>query len=104
MPEIDWVKIEVNNNEAIVKIELTPDKNISYEDMALAVRYVFNAFQDIKVEKIKIIGRGPIWLYAALVHSVAHLTKAVYVYDAINKKYVAVVTHSPSINLGSIEE
>ncbi|RLG05954.1 MAG: hypothetical protein DRN68_07790, partial [Thaumarchaeota archaeon] len=53
-----------------------------------------------KTDVIKITGRGPIWLYSAIVHIVAHLTKAVAVYDAINNTYVIVVSHHPKYRIG----
>ena len=93
---LDWVKI----TEDTVRFEIYPTQIISYEELPKAVNFVFNYFSRRKTELIKISGRGPIWLYCAVVHAVAHLAKAVAVYDAVNSCYVVVVSHHPNYRIG----
>lgn len=92
----DWLKIR---DDTII-FEIPPTRTITYEELPKAVDEVFKHFSKKKTDVIKITGRGPIWLYSAIVHIVAHLTKAVAVYDAINNTYVIVVSHHPKYRIG----
>ncbi|MEM0479458.1 MAG: CRISPR-associated protein Csx3 [Pyrobaculum sp.] len=103
--ELRWLKIEVENeNSVLVKFELTPDTNIAPEELAIAVRQVHNALQNLRVKKIRITGRGPIWLYSAVTHAVAHMAPVVQVFDAINKRWITVTSHTPEYRIGQVEE
>ena len=92
----DWLRIR---DDTII-FEIPPTRTIAYEELPKAVEKVFKHFSERKADVIKITGRGPIWLYSAIVHVVAHLTKAVAVYDAINDTYVIVVSHHPRYRIG----
>ncbi|MEM4819166.1 MAG: CRISPR-associated protein Csx3 [Nanopusillaceae archaeon] len=103
--ELKWLKVEVvDENTAVIKFELTPDTNIAPEELAIAVRQVHNAFQNLRVKKIRITGRGPIWLYSAVTHAVAHMAPIVQVFDAINKRWITVTSHTPEFKIGQVEE
>ncbi|MEM1547287.1 MAG: CRISPR-associated protein Csx3 [Candidatus Methanomethylicia archaeon] len=92
----DWISID----EDTIIFNIPPTRSISYSELPDAVNTVFNYFSKNKKNIIKITGRGPIWLYSAIVHVVAHLTRAVAVYDAISGKYVVVVSHDPNYAIG----
>jgi len=97
MSGLDWLII----NGDTVTFNIPPTYNISYSDLPTAVLKVYNYYSNNKFDIIRITGRGPIWLYTAIVHAVAHLAKAIAVYDAINKKYVVVVSHDPMYKIGT---
>lgn len=94
----DWMSIE---GDTIV-FNIPPTRSIKHTELPDAVNYAFQYFSKNKVSLIKITGRGPIWLYTAVVHVVAHLARAVAVYDAVSGKYVIVVSHDPSYMVGMI--
>ncbi|MEM1694384.1 MAG: CRISPR-associated protein Csx3 [Ignisphaera sp.] len=87
-------KIIIDRKQGVITFDLTPSDVIQYSDLPRIIDKVFKEFQNTEVEVVKITGRGPVWLYSAVVHTVAHLAKAVAVFDAVNKKYVVVVSHS----------
>lgn len=93
---MEWLKIEGDK----VVFDVPPAKAVSPEDLPKAVELVFRHFSSNKVELIKVTGRGPVWLYSAVVHAVAHLSKAVGVYSAIDGAYIVVVSHDPKYRIG----
>ncbi|MEM0094067.1 MAG: CRISPR-associated ring nuclease Crn3/Csx3 [Thermofilum sp.] len=93
---IEWLKIQ----GCTVEFQLSPTTVITPDVLPQVVDTVYKAFVERKCSIIKITGRGPIWLYSAVVHAVAHLTPAVAVYDAIGKRYIVVVSHSPEYKVG----
>jgi len=97
---LSWLRIEGDT----IRFDITPTQLIPLEDLPKAVDIVFKHFSSSRVDLIKVTGRGPIWLYSAIVHAVAHLTRAVAVYDAINNIYVIVVSHSPKYRIGQVLE
>lgn len=92
----DWMSID----EDTIIFSIPPTRSISYKELPDAVNAAFNYFSKNKKNIIKITGRGPIWLYSAIVHAVAHLARAVAVYDAISGKYVIVVSHDSEYSIG----
>ncbi|MEM2185176.1 MAG: CRISPR-associated protein Csx3 [Candidatus Methanomethylicia archaeon] len=100
MKNLNWLIIEGNE----IKFSLSPNQAIAPSELPRVVEAVYNYFSINKVDLIKISGRGPIWLYSAVVHAVAHLAKAIAVYDAINNCYIVVVSHHPKYEIGQIIE
>ncbi|MEM0083854.1 MAG: CRISPR-associated protein Csx3 [Candidatus Methanomethylicia archaeon] len=100
MNDLNWLVIEGDE----IKFNLTPNQSITPDSLPKAVEIVYNHFSINKVDLIKVSGRGPIWLYSAVVHAVAHLAKAIAVYDAINNCYIVVVSHHPKYEIGQIIE
>lgn len=98
MPE--WLKLSVSGSRAIIEFAIGPTQVISYSELEPAVHEVYSFFKDKSVDVVLITGRGPVWLYSAIVHTIAHLAKAVAVFDAIQKKHVIVVTHSAEFKIG----
>lgn len=97
----EWLKIEGDK----IMFDIPPTKAIPLEDLPKAVDSVFKHFSSNRVELIRITGRGPIWLYSAIVHAVAHLSKAVGVYSAVDGAYIIVVSHDPKYKIGEkVEE
>lgn len=92
----EWLMIEGDK----IVFDIPPTKTISLDELPRAVDSAFRYFSSNKVDLIRITGRGPIWLYSAIVHAVAHLAKAVAVYDAINNAYIIVVSHDPRYKIG----
>jgi CRISPR-associated Csx3 family protein len=83
-----------------IRFEIPPTQSITYDSLPLAVEEAYRYYVGRKFDVIKVTGRGPIWLYSAIVHTVAHLAKAVAVYDAINGVYVIVASHNPNYKIG----
>lgn len=96
--------MKIDTNKCIATFDLKPSDSISHKDVATATDAVFDAFSKSNCDVVKITGRGPIWLYSAVVHAVAHLAKAVMVYDAVNKVWVVVASHNPSYRIGQVIE
>ncbi|MEN2974900.1 MAG: CRISPR-associated protein Csx3 [Candidatus Caldarchaeales archaeon] len=96
MPE--WMSIR----EDTIIFNIPPTRSITYSELPNAVNAAFEYFSKNKKNIVKITGRGPIWLYSSIVHVVAHLARAVAVYDAIVGKYVIVVSHDPEYSIGSV--
>lgn len=96
----DWLKLE----KGTIKFEIPPTRSITYDELPGAVEAAFKHFSSERAGVIKVTGRGPIWLYSAVVHAVAHLAKAVAVYDAVNGNYVVVASHSPEYRVGQVLE
>ncbi|MCX8193671.1 MAG: CRISPR-associated protein Csx3 [Nitrososphaeria archaeon] len=94
----DWMSIR----EDTVIFNIPPTRSITYSELPNAVNAAFEYFSKNKTSVIKITGRGPIWLYCAVVHAVAHLSRAVAVYDAIFGKYIVVVSHDPNYTIGEV--
>ncbi|MEM1522726.1 MAG: CRISPR-associated ring nuclease Crn3/Csx3 [Thermofilum sp.] len=97
---IDWLRIE----GCTIEFQLTPTQTITPEILPKVVEAVYKAFVGQKCQIIKVTGRGPIWLYSAVVHAVAHLTPAVAVFDAVGKRFVIVVSHAPEYKVGQVIE
>lgn len=98
---LEKIRVEKDGNVATIVFDLLPTDTISYSDLPLIVNKVYNDLSKLQdIDIVRITGRGPIWLYSAVVHVTAHLAKAVAVYDAINKKFVVVVSHNPSYHVG----
>ncbi|MEM1694583.1 MAG: CRISPR-associated protein Csx3 [Ignisphaera sp.] len=95
-------KILVDAKQGLVVFDLTPNDVVRYTDLPKIIDKVFRELQKTEANVIKITGRGPVWLYSAVVHTASHLAKAVAVFDAVNKKYVIVVTHSPEYRVGDV--
>ena len=47
-------------------------------------------------------GRGPIWLYGALIHEIVHMVKAVGVYDPKVQGWVIVASHDRTKRVGDV--
>ncbi|MEM4976127.1 MAG: CRISPR-associated protein Csx3 [Desulfurococcaceae archaeon] len=101
-----WLNVKIEGETAVIEFNLTPTQTITYNDIPAVVEKVFNAIcgSGARVKVVKVTGRGPIWLYSALTHVVAHCAAAVAVFDAINKQYVVVVTHSTEYKIGQVIE
>ncbi|MEM4436885.1 MAG: CRISPR-associated protein Csx3 [Thermosphaera sp.] len=97
---LEKIKIEKLGNTAMIIFDLMPTDVVQYSDLPDIINKVYKELQSIDAEIVEIAGRGPIWLYSAVVHVAAHLAKAVAVYDAINKKYVIVVSHTNIYRVG----
>lgn len=95
-------KIVVDSEKGVVQFNLSPTDALSYADLPRIVEKVYREIQGSNVDVVKITGRGPIWLYSAVTHAVAHLAKAIAVFDAVNRRYVVVVTHSPEYRIGDV--
>jgi len=93
---LDWIVFDKDT----VRFEIPPTQSITYQQLPDAIQKAYRYFSENKFDAIKIYGRAPIWLYTAIVHAVAHLAKAVAVYDAINREYVVVVSHHPAYQIG----
>ncbi|MEM4436145.1 MAG: CRISPR-associated protein Csx3 [Thermosphaera sp.] len=101
---LEKMRIEKLGNTAMITFNLMPTDVVQYSDLPDIINKVHKELQYINAEVIMIMGRGPIWLYSAVVHVAAHLAKAVAVYDAINKKYVIVVSHTNIYRIGEAFE
>ncbi|MEM1687315.1 MAG: CRISPR-associated protein Csx3 [Zestosphaera sp.] len=97
---IEKIRVEKTDNVVTIYFDLSPTDVLQYKDLPTIINKVFSELQTTSAEIVRIAGRGPIWLYASVVHIVSHLTKAVAVFDAVNKKYVIVVSHSPNYHIG----
>ena len=53
-------------------------------------------------EGLIISGRGPIWLYAAVLHKYMHTFAYVAVYDPKLRGAVVVATHLPPVKIGTV--
>ncbi|MEM4889555.1 MAG: CRISPR-associated protein Csx3 [Thermosphaera sp.] len=102
----EWIDTKIEGEVAIIEFKLTPTQTITYSDIPAAVEKAFNAIcgSGERIKVVKISGRGPIWLYASIVHAVAHCAAAIAVYDAVNKQYVIVISHSPEYKIGQVIE
>lgn len=98
MENLDWIIIDRDT----IKFNIPPTQSITPDDLPKVIETIYNYFSREKVDLIKITGRGPIWLYSAITHAIAHLTKAVAIYDAINNHYIIVVSHNPKYKIGQI--
>jgi len=91
-------KLRVNDEIALVEFELkrdlTPEdlKNVSPPDP------VKGKFAD---RIVVISGRGPVWLYAYLVHFY-HPTKAIATFDPRLDGAVVVASHNPELSVGDV--
>ena len=95
----DLVKIRTETDEKYVKIEFELTENI----IPAQIQEVLRVFPDVKGPKhLLISGRGPIWLYGALIHKYAHLVQSVAIYDPKQGGYVVVVSHSPEVKVGDL--
>ncbi|MEM4964957.1 MAG: CRISPR-associated protein Csx3 [Pyrobaculum sp.] len=102
--KIEWLDVKKKDNDVYVEIQLTPTQTIEPSDIPQAVDYVFKRVNELNGGKrVRITGRGPVWLYVALVHTVAHLCECVQVFDAVQRRWITVVTHSNICKLGEIE-
>jgi len=97
---LEKIRVEKLGNTAMITFNLMPTDVVQYSDLPDIINKVYKELQSIDAEIVEIAGRGPIWLYSAVVHVAAHLTKAVAVYDAVNKKYVVVVSHTNNYRIG----
>ncbi|MEM2383243.1 MAG: CRISPR-associated protein Csx3 [Desulfurococcaceae archaeon] len=97
---IEKIRIEKTDNVVTIYFDLSPTDILQYKDLPAIINKIFSELQNVNADVVKITGRGPVWLYSAVTHVVAHLTKCVAVYDAVNKKYVIVVSHSPNYHIG----
>ncbi|MEM4964438.1 MAG: CRISPR-associated protein Csx3 [Pyrobaculum sp.] len=105
MEQPSWLKIIQHNDIAYIEFTLTPSANISPEELAPAVDYAFRELNKLtNVRKIRLTGRGPIWLYVAMTHAVAHLAPVVQVYDATQRRWVTVTVHAPGHRIGDVEQ
>ncbi|MEM4455150.1 MAG: CRISPR-associated protein Csx3 [Thermofilaceae archaeon] len=99
---IEKIRIEKTDNVVTIYFDLSPTDVLQYKDLPAIINKIFNELQTVNAEVVRITGRGPIWLYSAVTHVVAHLTKCVAVYDAVSKKYVIVVSHSHEYKVGDV--
>ncbi|MEM1697774.1 MAG: CRISPR-associated protein Csx3 [Thermofilaceae archaeon] len=97
---IEWLKIQ----GCIVEFQLTPTQTITPDLLPKVVEAVYKAFVGQKCQVVKITGRGPIWLYSAVVHAIAHLAPAVAVFDAVQKRFIVVVSHAEEYKVGQVIE
>lgn len=99
--EVDILdKVKVDKKQGIITFDLSPSDVVRYTDLPKIIDKIYKEMQETNTDVIKITGRGPIWLYSAVVHTVAHLSKAVAIFDGVNKKYVVVVSHSQEYKVG----
>lgn len=96
--------MRVEGRTAIVEFNLGATDVVRHEDIEPVVKAVYEFLQSAPVDVVKITGRGPTWLYAATTHAAAHMAKCVATFDAVNRRYVVVVTHSPDYKLGQVVE
>ena len=95
---LGWLKIKDDN----IFFDISPTESIAISELPKVVEKVYDYFRSNRVDVVKVSGRGPIWLYSAVVHTVAHLAGAVAVYDAVNGVYVVVVSHTPRYKIGQV--
>lgn len=97
---IEKIRIEKVDNVVTIYFDLTPTDVLRYEDLPLIINKIFSELQSANADVVRITGRGPVWLYSAVTHVVAHLSKAVAVFDAVNKRYIIVVSHANNYRVG----
>jgi len=103
---MEWIAVKQEGEIVYIEFWLTPATNIEASELRPAVEYIYNEmqrFRSVRISKIRITGRGPIWLYAAVSHTVAHMAPVIQVFDAIQKRWVTVISHEPSHAVGSVE-
>ncbi|RLF82425.1 CRISPR-associated protein Csx3 [Thermococci archaeon] len=93
------VKIQVEEDEKYIRLNFELTKNIYPTQLP----EIINEFPDVQGRKILLLsGRGPIWLYCALIHKYAHLVSAVATYDPKIGGYVVVSSHALDVDVGEI--
>ncbi len=96
MLNLNWLVFDGDT----IRFDIPPTKSITYDQLPLAVEEAYRHYSNSRFDVIKVTGRGPVWLYSAIVHTVAHLAKVVAMYDVVNGKYVIVVSHNPNYKIG----
>ena len=93
-----WIVFKVNKiDEDMVELEFTLKRPMKPEELRLVIP------PPIPVGKVLLIsGRGPIWLYAYLVHHYVHLAKAIATYDPKIPGYIVVASHSEDYRPGDV--
>ncbi|MEM4964057.1 MAG: CRISPR-associated protein Csx3 [Pyrobaculum sp.] len=103
MQKPTWLDVKKKDGDVYVEIQLTPSQSIEPNELPDAVDYVFQKVNELGAKRVRITGRGPVWLYTALAHTVAHLCKAVQVYDAVQQRWVTVISHTSEAKIGDVE-
>ena len=99
MSSENFVEIKTKEEERYIKIFFRLKMNITPTQL----ENILKAFPEVQGRKILLIsGRGPIWLYCALVHKYAHLVSAVATYDPKIGGYVVVSSHALDVDIGEI--
>ncbi|MEM0467977.1 MAG: CRISPR-associated protein Csx3 [Pyrobaculum sp.] len=102
-PAPEWIEVRKKDGDVYVEIQLTPSQVIETNELPQAVDYVYQKVNELNGKRVRITGRGPVWLYTALAHAVAHLCECVQVYDAVQRRWVNVISHSKHCKIGDVE-
>jgi len=93
------IRVETLQEGKYVKLNFELERPIEPKDL----KTIIGTLPKIQGKKVLLIsGRGPIWLYCALLHEYLHKVAAIGTYDPKIQGYVIVASHHPDYNVGDV--
>ncbi|MCR4420902.1 MAG: CRISPR-associated ring nuclease Crn3/Csx3 [Exilispira sp.] len=96
--EVLRYNVKQNENKALIEFELT--RNLEPEDLK-SIKLPDPVKEGFSNKLVILSGRGPIWLYAFMVHHF-HPCKAIAIYDPRLDGAIVVESHNKEFSIGEV--